>query len=340
MDVSRQRPSTTGAKAAAPAAASQATLNLPATGNEQELQVAPAAGEALDVTSTAQPSQLPASGPIALPLTNSQITDELVTAKTASEAARAEVTTHVSLKPKAPDRRGRRTAASEDWFASHGKFIAIGFVVALIGTIYFARTNRQPTPSLKADQASQTLLADNEGTRAAAETSQSTQVKTVAVVSDSKVELQRPSAPPLMANGDAPKSQSSDKLFDFASRQQDERVASRPATRSDVTPQLEQPKAEETKTLPAATTNPSTPVLAPAYPVTGSPSGGYPTTQSPAPSNKPATYSNQFVGQTTQPPAANPEWTPPGGMNTTSQNQPLDNTARGPRYERTGSGHY
>jgi hypothetical protein len=340
MDVSRSRPSTTGSKPAAPAAASPATLNLPATTSEQEIQQAPVAGDALDVTSAAQPSQSPTSTGIDLAPTNSQIAEEPATAETVSEAARTKITTHVSLKPKAPDRRGRKTAASEDWFASHGKFIAIGFVVALIGTVYFARTNRQPASLPKADQASQALLGDNEAATAAAETSSATQVKTIAAVSDSKVELQRPSAPALIANGDAAKLPSSDKLFDFAGRPE-EQVASRPTSRSDVSPSPEQPKTEEIKTLPAATTNPSAPVLAPAYPVTGSPGAGYPATRStPAPANSSATYNNQFVGQTTQPPAANPGWTPPGGVNTTSQNQPLDNTARGPRYERSGSGHY
>jgi hypothetical protein len=290
-----------------------------------------------------QSSQSPASTPTACSPANDQIADESASSKTITDAAPAEVTAPVSLKAKTTGSRGRRTAASEDWFASHGKFIAIGFVVALIGTVYFARTNRQPSSSPKAEQASKTLVADNETAVSPAEMSATTSVKTVAVVSDSKVELQRPSAPALIAKDEpASKSPSSDKLFDFAGRQQDERMAARPTTRSEVSTPPEQPRTttEESKMPPAPTTNPSAPVLAPAYPVTGAPGGAYPATQSPAsPTNSPATYTNQFVGQTTQPSASATGWAPPGGVNT-SQNQPLDNTARGPRYERTGSGHY
>jgi hypothetical protein len=95
------------------------------------------------------------------------------------------------------------------------------------------------------------------------------------------------------------------------------------------------------KTATPPMTNQSAPVLAPAYPVTASPSAGYPATRPAfAPANSSATYAGQFTGQATPQPAQSSGWTPPAGPATTNQYQPLDNTARGPRYERTGSGHY
>src|SRR5207237_59065 len=61
----------------------------------------------------------------------------------------------VTPRSQSPSRRKPQTPASEDWFASHGKFIAIAFVLALIGTVYFARTNRRKGDGVAAAQLAQ-----------------------------------------------------------------------------------------------------------------------------------------------------------------------------------------
>jgi hypothetical protein len=256
-------------------------------------------------------------------------------------------TATVTLKPKTGDRRQRKTPASEDWFASHGKFIAIGFVVALIGTVYFARTNRQQVEPAKTEAAAQSPLAEHSSVEISVP-SPSKSVQMVAAVSDSQVELQPPSAPPLIASTpNTDKAAGNDRLFDFpATAKAEQRVAAKPAIsgrelKSDPSPAASEPAA-------------GAPAVAPAYPVTTSPAA-YPQTSAPVlpsapalqgPANAAPSYRSQFPSQPpSQPGAPQPSqpqsgWTPPPSGPGASQYQPMNNTARGPRYEFTGSGRY
>ncbi len=314
------------------------------------------------------------------------------TAKTSADAAPT-----VTLKAKTVERRQRRTPPSEDWFASHGKFMAIAFVVALIGTVYFARTNRQAATT-KAEGTTQAPLVELRPAEPPAE-SVAKNVQTVAAVSDSKVELQPPSAPPLIASMPTSEkvARGGDKLFDFpATAKGEQRIASRPVSPA---PDLSR---TPTQSPTAKDLENAAPALAPAYPVTSSPAtypttgatttagatttgatataGAYPQTaaptQSPAPAppsgttlqgpaNAAPSYGSQFPPQSYQQPPyqqppyqqppyqqpppqqASPQqtapasgWSPPTSMNGPGQYQPIDNTARGPRYEHTGSGRY
>jgi len=158
-------------------------------------------------------------------------TESAIAAALESAAHGAQPAVTVTLKPKTVERRQRKTPASEDWFASHGKFIAIGFVIALIGTVYYARTNRQQASPSKSEAAPQSPLVELRPTEPPTE-SATKSVTTVAAVSDSKVELQPPSAPPLIASTPTSyKTASADKLFDFpATAKAEQRVAARPST--------------------------------------------------------------------------------------------------------------
>jgi len=282
----------------------------------------------------------------------------LEVAEPASQTAATVTLKTKAAESKAAERRQRRTPASEDWFASHGKFIALAFVAALIGTVYFARTSRQQAAPEKTAGATQSPLVE---IRPAESPSEGTSkgVQMVAAVSDSKVELQPPSAPPLISSASAEKPAGGDKLFDFpATAKAEQRVAAKPSTNSELKYDSSPPASDSTTGAPA---------LAPAYPVTTSPAAypsagttpsGYPQTAAPAlpsapalqgPANAAPNYRSQFPTQSSPPvapPPAAPQqgppstgWSPPMGA-APSQYQPMNNTARGQRYEFTGSGRY
>src|SRR5262245_3598300 len=216
-----------------------------------------------------------------------------------------------AVKPQAAERRQRRTPPSEDWFASHGKFIAVAFVIALIGTVYYARTNRQQTTPAKTEAVAQSPLVEMQPPESAAEIATKS-VQTVAAVSDSKVELQPPSAPALIASSSSSdKPAGGDKLFDFpATAKAEQRIAARPTSAP------AESKNEQSPTTPATAT--AAPALATAYPVTTSPAsypsttaapGAYPQTaaaaqrpSNPGPSNSAPNYRSQFPAQSPQQP--------------------------------------
>ncbi len=273
------------------------------------------------------------------------------------------------------NRRRSRTPASEDWFASHGKFIAIAFVVALIGTVYFARTTRQQVAPAKTEAATtQSPLVEAPPPGAAAG------AQSIALVSDSRVELQAPSAPPLISAAAETKAAGGDKLFDFPNpTKQEVQVASRQDRVTGVSPSSESSPTQTsqlTASSEAQATSTAAPELAAAYPVTSSPAANYPTTaattvypqtssqpQPPAggaatvtgygpglapPANTPPNY-----GAQSSPPAAQSgspanawvpsAWTPSASTapyQPPTPSQPYGTTASGPRYERTGSGRY
>ena len=209
-------------------------------------------------------------------------------------------------------RRRTKTPASEEWFASQGKYIAIAFALALIGTVYFARNNRRQEVSADAGSYPQSPLADHKPVDSQSPAADPAKVQTVSVVSDSKVELHPPVATELAAEISTKlKSPGSDKLFDFpATKKADERLAARPdGAKSNETPTSAEKAAPgsttELKTPAAPPTTPSAaPPLAPTYPATSSPAIGYPTT-SVAPSGYPLTASPPLVG--TSVPAGPPQ---------------------------------
>jgi hypothetical protein len=169
--------------------------------------------------------------------------------------------------------------------------------------------------------------------------------------SESKVELL---APQMVAESPADKKR--DNLFEFASAKNEERVATRTDEAAKSTSQ------PSTGTGPEVAAYPVTPPPASRYPVTNPPAAAYPATalppgapvaSPPMPPAQPQTYGQPWQAQS-QPvdyrsqypvaPAANAAqqqaWPPSGYGGQSSSYQPFDNTARGPRNERTGSGTY
>jgi hypothetical protein len=285
-----------------------------------------------------------------------------------------EVTPRSLLTP----RRKSKTPASEDWFATHGKFIAMAFVVALLGTIYFARTTRRqaapasntnesPLAEHKLDvqlppQATATTGAESTNKKpAGAETS--TQIASAAA--EPKVDLLPPTTPPASAmastsNQSAPRGP--DSLFVFpSSKPADERIASRPqdaVSGQSSAARYDSPASASAPASPAAYPSTSSPALPTAPP----PRSSYPQTAAPplanpgnslgqftppvpsapqAPTMPPPNYRSQFP-LPPQGPAPQPQaWMPPpSAPPLPGSYQPQTNTALGPRYERTGSGPY
>ncbi len=270
-------------------------------------------------------------------------------------------------------RKKPKTSSSEDWFASHGKFIAIAFVLALIATVYFARTNREKTVA-KAEPApqpplietippakgsgEQNLWPESMTNNSKAADAGAARVQT-ASATESKVELL---APQLVSEPTGDKKK--DNLFEFAGAKSDERVAAR----NDETGKAA--SSAPVLATPAAAAEPTTyPVTSPSasrYPVTNPPASAYPATSRPAlPANAPVAppsmppaypgpayqpapqpqagpsidYRSQFPAAPA-PPAQQQAWPPAGYGGQPGSYQPFDNTARGQRNERTGSGTY
>jgi hypothetical protein len=291
------------------------------------------------------------------------------------------------------NRRQGKRAASEDWFASHGKFIAIAFVLALLGTIYFARTHRQQPAANTEKQLASTestepgqksydsrpvdrtsgyrLTSTSTGESRAAQ-SESTAGK------DPMTELHPPTTPRVAADdAGGEKSSKSDNLFVFPTKKGEDRMAVRPETatspasaiQNSTSPQAASPGSSPPSTSPSAggkseftpayptTSQPLGPqansFTAGAYPVTGAPPLGAAAAPSPpsmnstnqtqgtgSPAYSPPSYRGQYPGTGYSPPAGQ-AWLPQGpAAGAAIPYQPSDNTARGPRYERTGSGNY
>ena len=140
--------------------------------------------------------------------------------------------------PEAPanlpaSRRQSRTRPSEDWFATHGKYIAIGFVLALIGTVYAARSHRKQAESTQAMGTTsspwQTKSHEHPTSDSVATGPSKVQAIGVSAVSDSRVELHAPITAPLAEVSTDSKAITADKLFEFpVPKKSEERVASRP----------------------------------------------------------------------------------------------------------------
>jgi len=334
------------------------------------------AAKSTDINPTATPSSTSAKTEVAAPSVNKKET----------------VAHPVNLRKKA------KTSASEDWFASHGKFIAVAFVVALGATIYFARAKREQatvatnepavTPLLieKAPAASETkpsnlwpesMVGSSKGNDGAA-----SRVQTAAAT-ESKVEL---AAPEMVA--ETPDSKRKDNLFEFAAAKNEERVAARSddSARAAALPGPAATVAAENISYPVTSTPASRyPVAnapeANAYPTTSAPASPAPANSAPAyaapsysaqgysapnyaapnlpanapvappltiqpPANQPAAAGGPSIDYRSQypsapaPPAQQQAWPPAGYGGQPGSYQPIDNTARGQRNERTGSGTY
>jgi hypothetical protein len=317
------------------------------------------------------------------PTVNTRVTPEIFETTLPAEMSKAsetpkanEGTVSAESKPVAPSppkkdavvypvnlRKKPKTSSSEDWFASHGKFIAIAFVLALIATVYFARANREKTVA-KAEPATQPPLietitqAKSSGEQnlwpesmtnnsKAADTG-TAQVQT-ASATESKVEL---FAPQLVSEPTGDKKK--DNLFEFVAAKGDERVAARGDETAKPAPAAPAEPTNYPVTSPSASRYPVTNPAATAYPATSSPAlpanapvapppmpPAYPgPAYQPAPqAGPPVDYRSQYPAAPA-PPTQQQAWPPAGYGGQPGSYQPSDNTARGQRNERTGSGTY
>lgn len=255
--------------------------------------------------------------------------DNIALEPLAAENSQAEEATTIVEPPSPPPssplvtlRKKHKTSASEDWFASHGKYIAVVFVLALVATIYFARVNRERSSVAKQETPSQPPLIDSRVVATTSEPASSSApsaptvqtASAAAPAGPSPVELRAPQfvAEPLP---DRPK----DNLFEFtAAKNGDDRIAARA---DDVSKTAAPPNAAPLLTAPAlagpsqptapeviATPAPQSAPLgaaseATAYPATSSPATHYPVSIPPA-----AAYPT-----TSSPQPASPGFGPPGG---------------------------
>ena len=239
-----------------------------------------------------------------------------------------------------PRPRRRPEPIQEEWLSSHGKIIAIGFTLALICTIYYARTNRRQiaVPDAASQRQSdagarirQTADADKDTpdivlemqspagqvvSSPAADISNSAPGNTPAIPNTAmevtKADLHSPTIPQLPARGSeisAPAG-TGDNLFVWENRE-GQRVAARPELPS-------APPANAAAPGPAPSLPPSPPTEPSSYPVT----------------NYSSPYQPQPVIQSPQ--QAGPGASAPSGAPSNSQ----ENSTRGYRYERSGSGLY
>ncbi len=291
----------------------------------------------------------------------------------AASASDVPSSTEVGAADVRPARRFK-TPPTEEWFATHGRYIAAGFVLALIGTVYLARTTRKATPPASATTQSAPLLAESETSVATdsavtialppASSSSAVAVAKPVAPEAPKVELQLPVASQVDRSpaAAAEQSASGDSLFVFQpTKRAEERVAVRdapvPASANLPAPPLTSPAEnssanaslpaaypvtsspvsyQESSSAPASYPRTSAPTLSPPMPVASPPMPTVPV-GTPFPSNAPLTQG---------------AYVPPGGMSPSSWQPPVaapplpgtyqspETIARGPRYERTGSGNY
>jgi hypothetical protein len=290
-------------------------------------------------------------------------TDE-VTAEVAESAANepeeppAEPT--VAARPPAEKRASSaRSRSGGEWFAHQGKYIAIGFALALIGTIYLARSNRgghspsaeqphahpgeagqqfaanDPQPATVVGEASDSAAADS-GASGAGETSPAKLADASPPEPASQANLHAPRIPQIVHEPESSGQPDNKDLFPWA-EQPGDRLATRPEVPVNSAPAAPQdPQAQYPVTAASAP-------LLPPYPTTATPNSSFaaPTQQQPHQSSATSDYRSYVppVQPSFQPPAAGQPFVPaPAGPG--SPYMPSDNSARGYRYERTGSGPY
>jgi hypothetical protein len=222
-------------------------------------------------------------------------------------------------------RRKARTPASEEWFTTHGKYIAIAFVVALAATIYFARTNRRTPPVANSDPP-QLNIERGDSSRASSEYRPDAAKSSTTVVGDTPLAAgTNPTSPARLietTSANAPQAE----LFpptapSMAATADNKHAAQMPAAASPAAPPLvaarsDVPAAGDSSATsatsaasvpapaPAASADaPAPPALEPNYPTTGYPTTGlpaanYPTTNPlPPPSYPVTTYQPAFGPQ-------------------------------------------
>jgi hypothetical protein len=214
----------------------------------------------------------------------------------------------VTPRPPFETRRRLRMPFSEDWFAAHGRYIAVVFVIALIGTVYLARLNRRPATTPVA----QTPKADEKQNGAATSPTPANAVnsspllssdsksppklvETTSAVTAARTELHPPAATEVAGKTETG-SKTADSLFVFPpAKPAEERVAARPESTPAVANPQVNPPAPAAPQFGAANSGGSSPTMhfappaapgipsapAPNYPTTAAPPVGYPTTTPP-----------------------------------------------------------
>jgi hypothetical protein len=259
---------------------------------------------------------------------------ELPAAENSSAEEAAEISERPSPAPLSPAlvtlRKKPKTSASEDWFASHGKYIAVAFVLALVATIYFARVNREQSSVAKQEITLQPPLIDSTAT--VATTSQpaynsgpaAPTVQTASAASPATPSPLELRAPQLV---EPSSDRAKDNLFEFAAAKgADDRIAARsddplkstaPALTAPALTAPSQPVAREVIATPAPqAAAPAAPAEAAAYPVTSSPATHYPVSIPPT-AAYPATSPAQPSAPVLAPPGSSyqpqSQYGPPGG---------------------------
>jgi hypothetical protein len=248
------------------------------------------------------------------------------------------------------ERRQAKSKAQRgnEWFANQGRYIAIGFVLALIGTIFIARSNRGTAPTVAVQphadpgEAGQQVAASEikpatiVGESPEKPTTETTTGKTseaspanladaTAAEKTPQADLHPPTIPQLVREP-APSNQPDNNALFPWTEQPGDRLATRP----------DAPAVAPTQYPVTAAGSPS-----PSYPITATPNSSLtgPPQQQPA---VPPDYRSPYIPAApanSQPPSLGQSFVPPaGGPGPTYL--PSDNTARGYRYERTGSGPY
>lgn len=275
-----------------------------------------------------------------------------------SEGAERAVTATepVATPRKETERRPARAKAprGNEWFANQGRYIAIGFVLALIGTIFFARSNRGTTSTaavqphahpgeagqqVSASESKPATIVGDSPEKSASETNAATPADaSPAKLADAaagekapQAELHPPTIPQLVREP-VPSNQPDNKALFPWTEQPADRLSMRPdaPTATPVT-------APPTQYPVTAASAP----LAPSYPTTATPNSnlGAPPQQQPVAQPD---YRSPYMPATpanSPPPTSNQSFVPPTG-GPGSAYLPSENTARGYRYERTGSGPY
>jgi hypothetical protein len=237
----------------------------------------------------------------------------------------------VSPRQRAEERqRKRNEVKKDDWFSTQGKFIVIGFLVALVVTIYVARSGKKPTAAPPV--AAKPHAHPGDAATATTPVKQATAIESARITSvrpttkttsssEPKTALHPPTIPQLAEKPAGTSTPADATLFTFSKRSE-ERVATR-------TGEPASTGAGSVTPAPAtAAANPApAPTLQPQYPATNYPSTYQPVAPPAAPSS--GIYAPSAVPGPALSPAAS-----------TGPLYPTTNTASGYRYERTGSSVY
>lgn len=354
MDVSRPQSNTT--LAAAPrGSAPSSVISEPESGLDQIPATttpfsSPAASGPLVAAESPEKPEAAEVAPSNLsipPVESKPTTPAAEAANTIAEPSKPSPAQAPSPRSKAEERRKAKSSARGDWFTRQGKYIAIGFMLALAATIYVARSGKQATkpaaakntqahPGEAVNQVAASSArpatvvgeakpATKTGSGGTSEASPARLAEAPKPEAAPQVDLHPPTIPQLASEPPEGQRRADEGLFPWATRE-DERIATRPDPPQPSDPQI----APSNQPFNGPPTGP---------PPTAAPDGGsqpeqpyYPTTG----------YQGQYHPAVAPPPQISPpgpELGPPAG-GPPPQYTPQDNSARGYRYERTGSGLY